>query len=175
MTTWIDDHFIAGDLALDFANTVYRRTPELGRDLLDSPQSLAAWFAHAGLPPGGSLAAARSLRGVFWQLFDAQSTGADLPAGALGNLLLMARTDAVSVSADGTPTALNPAGALPALALTGLKLVLQPPARPIRTCNRCGWFFLDTSRGSRRRWCSMATCGNAAKAARHRASGTMAE
>lgn len=26
-TAWSDDHFVAGDLALDFANTVYRRTP----------------------------------------------------------------------------------------------------------------------------------------------------
>jgi predicted RNA-binding Zn ribbon-like protein len=29
--------------------------------------------------------------------------------------------------------------------------------------------FYDTSRTGRRRWCDMATCGNRAKAARHRA------
>lgn len=32
----------------------------------------------------------------------------------------------------------------------------------------CGWFFLDRSKPGRRRWCDMATCGNAAKYARHR-------
>ncbi len=32
----------------------------------------------------------------------------------------------------------------------------------------CGWFFFDRSKPGRRRWCDMATCGNAAKYARHR-------
>jgi predicted RNA-binding Zn ribbon-like protein len=41
----------------------------------------------------------------------------------------------------------------------------------IRVCDndRCRWVFYDTSRTGRRRWCDMATCGNRAKAARHRA------
>jgi predicted RNA-binding Zn ribbon-like protein len=33
----------------------------------------------------------------------------------------------------------------------------------------CRWIFQDESRAGRRRWCDMATCGNRAKAARHRA------
>ena len=33
----------------------------------------------------------------------------------------------------------------------------------------CRWVFHDTSPTGRRRWCSMASCGNRAKAARHRA------
>jgi predicted RNA-binding Zn ribbon-like protein len=41
----------------------------------------------------------------------------------------------------------------------------------IKVCanETCRWVFYDTSRTSRRRWCDMATCGNRAKAARHRA------
>jgi predicted RNA-binding Zn ribbon-like protein len=41
----------------------------------------------------------------------------------------------------------------------------------IRICDndRCHWVFFDTSRTGRRRWCDMSTCGNRAKAARHRA------
>ena len=41
----------------------------------------------------------------------------------------------------------------------------------IKICDndRCRWVFYDTSRTGRRRWCDMATCGNRAKAARHRA------
>jgi predicted RNA-binding Zn ribbon-like protein len=35
----------------------------------------------------------------------------------------------------------------------------------------CTRVFLDTSRSGRRRWCDMTTCGNRAKAARHRATG----
>ena len=32
---------------------------------------------------------------------------------------------------------------------------------------RCGWLFVDTSRNRSRRWCSMESCGNRAKARRH--------
>ena len=41
----------------------------------------------------------------------------------------------------------------------------------LRICanDGCRWVFHDTSRTGRRRWCSMASCGNRAKAARHRA------
>ncbi|MFL5673369.1 MAG: CGNR zinc finger domain-containing protein [Chloroflexota bacterium] len=41
----------------------------------------------------------------------------------------------------------------------------------IKSCasDTCDWIFYDASRTSRRRWCDMATCGNRAKAARHRA------
>jgi predicted RNA-binding Zn ribbon-like protein len=35
--------------------------------------------------------------------------------------------------------------------------------------DRCRWTFFDASPTGRRRWCEMATCGNRAKAARHRA------
>jgi len=31
----------------------------------------------------------------------------------------------------------------------------------------CGWLFIDETKNARRTWCSMETCGNRAKAARH--------
>jgi predicted RNA-binding Zn ribbon-like protein len=41
----------------------------------------------------------------------------------------------------------------------------------LRVCDSetCRWVFYDSSPTGRRRWCSMATCGNQAKARRHRA------
>jgi predicted RNA-binding Zn ribbon-like protein len=170
MTTFTDDHFIAGDVALDFANTVYRRTPALGSDLLETGEDLAGWFVHAGLlsapvAAGGLVARARSLRGLLWTLLDAQSAGHDVPREALTGLMDQARDD-VSVAANGVVTAHSIEGALAAVALHGVKLALCPPAQPVRTCDRCGWFFLAHGR---RRWCSKKTCGNQAKAARYRA------
>jgi predicted RNA-binding Zn ribbon-like protein len=40
----------------------------------------------------------------------------------------------------------------------------------VRACDGedCGWLFIDTSRGGRRRWCSMALCGNRTKSKRRR-------
>jgi predicted RNA-binding Zn ribbon-like protein len=45
----------------------------------------------------------------------------------------------------------------------------QPERIRICASDTCRWVFYDTSRTGRRRWCDMATCGNRAKAARHRA------
>jgi predicted RNA-binding Zn ribbon-like protein len=41
----------------------------------------------------------------------------------------------------------------------------------VRVCanDECRWAFYDSSRTGRRRWCDMSSCGNRAKAARHRA------
>lgn len=41
----------------------------------------------------------------------------------------------------------------------------------LRVCadDTCHWLFVDQSPAGRRRWCDMRTCGNRAKAARHRA------
>jgi predicted RNA-binding Zn ribbon-like protein len=39
----------------------------------------------------------------------------------------------------------------------------------------CRWIFYDESRSGQRRWCDMATCGNQAKARRHRARAKQAE
>lgn len=55
-----------------------------------------------------------------------------------------------------------------AAALDAAKLLTLEGRPPIRECEgpECGWFFLDESRNRRRRWCSMESCGNRAKARR---------
>ncbi len=55
------------------------------------------------------------------------------------------------------------------LALRSVELLRALPLARTRICPgpRCGWLFIDHSRGGQRRWCDMATCGNAAKTARH--------
>ncbi|MEY9214953.1 CGNR zinc finger domain-containing protein [Thermobifida halotolerans] len=51
-----------------------------------------------------------------------------------------------------------------------LTLLAEHPDRIRRCANpACVLRFLDTSKNGTRRWCSMATCGNRAKAARHHA------
>jgi predicted RNA-binding Zn ribbon-like protein len=50
-------------------------------------------------------------------------------------------------------------------------LLTTSDLRSLRLCaaDTCAWLFLDTSRNGSRRWCSMRTCGNRAKARRHHA------
>ncbi|WP_028922380.1 CGNR zinc finger domain-containing protein [Pseudonocardia acaciae] len=53
------------------------------------------------------------------------------------------------------------------LALATGALLAGPDRGHIRVCHRCSWLFLDPSPSKRRRWCSMAVCGNRTKAGRH--------
>jgi predicted RNA-binding Zn ribbon-like protein len=61
-------------------------------------------------------------------------------------------------------------GALARLAETVAREVSQGDPERLRVCanDECRWVFSDSSRTGRRKWCDMATCGNRAKAARHR-------
>ena len=61
-------------------------------------------------------------------------------------------------------------GALARLAESIARELSQGEADRLRICanDTCDWVFADTSRTGRRKWCDMATCGNRAKAARHR-------
>ena len=67
-------------------------------------------------------------------------------------------------------TALSLAGLLRPIALSAAELLTASDPKRVRRCAAadCNAWFVDGSKGGRRRWCSMATCGNRAKAARHR-------
>jgi predicted RNA-binding Zn ribbon-like protein len=58
---------------------------------------------------------------------------------------------------------------LTAIARNGAELIAEGPRAPIRKCANpdCGLLFYDDSRTGKRRWCSMAVCGNRAKVAAH--------
>lgn len=176
-TVWVDEHFVGGDLALDFANAVYRRWPEPGADLFTDTDALTAGLARARLLPDGGPTAtqgmledARALRAHLWIIFDAKRDDHSIPSSAFAGLLDAARrcVTGLTVQPDGSAVAEDAGGALAIVALRAIRIVLEPPPQGVRACDRCGWFFIDSSRGRRRRWCSMKTCGNQAKAARHR-------
>jgi len=56
---------------------------------------------------------------------------------------------------------------LAAIARSGAEILTESAASRLRLCGNptCGLFFCDTSRTRKRRWCSMATCGNRHKVA----------
>lgn len=58
------------------------------------------------------------------------------------------------------------------IALSTAETLTSPQVERVRQCaddegNGCGFFFVDLSRNRSRRWCSMESCGNRAKARRH--------
>lgn len=62
-------------------------------------------------------------------------------------------------------------GALARLSESIARELIQGDTSRLRVCEnpQCRWVFKDTSRTGKRKWCSMRSCGNRAKVARHRA------
>ncbi|MET8508494.1 CGNR zinc finger domain-containing protein [Streptomyces sp. NPDC004787] len=86
---------------------------------------------------------------------------------AVARSRLILRPDTPRVEVDSAPPGL--VRLHDELALQALDLLRSLPTDRTRVCpgRRCGWLFVDTSRAGRRRWCSMATCGNSAKGRTH--------
>jgi predicted RNA-binding Zn ribbon-like protein len=184
---WEDGHFIGGHPVLDLSNTVFDRSnPTADNELLNSPADVLSWCVSEGLfkrAPRLTEAAARKLvpdvravREHTWAVFDAVSRGEAVPAEHLGGLLERAGAGARAGQVGQIESALDhfvadwrAPGAIPAaLSMMAVHALFTLPPDRVRACNRCGWLFLDSSRGGRRRWCSMSTCGNREKASRHR-------
>lgn len=174
--------FEADHLALDFLNA------ELGA----GPERVVAWLLQAGLatgddarrlaasPPLGRVLAAEAwgLRDAVGDAMAAFERGALLPEPALFGLnrILDARRLALRVEPRGVGAALEqavelrfPAGLLAPVAAAAAELLATGDRSRLRRCpaEGCGRWFHDVSRNGRRRWCSMARCGNRAKVAAH--------
>lgn len=195
---WGPEDFVGGHVALDFTNTVGGFLRERVEQV-ETYADLLAWVrtaevvddaeaaALAGLAdadPDGAMAAleaARAQREALHRWLAAAASGVpgdDADRSRVADDVVAAHR-AARLAADPTNgpawlTTVDDAGlALPArrLALATAALLAGEERRRVGLCGRCSWLFLDPSPSRRRRWCSMATCGNRAKAARHHARG----
>jgi len=181
---------VAGDVVLDFVNTVTARDAD-PIDWLDAYAALLDWARLAGFPSAvvaalrteaeahprraaRALAEAKVLRETLWEVF---AGGA--PPGAVVRLTEIWRAAAATVVLTGPDGRLEATVAVETsglaylehfVALRAVRLLESLPSRRLRVCggSHCGWLFLDTSKAGRRRWCDMATCGNTEKTRRHR-------
>ena len=172
------------DLCLEFVNTRYWRGQAAPTETLKAPEDLVAWLAANGGPRNVKPATPREferaleLRETLHRLFDAQAqdkspAGRDLDAlnaalsAAPSRTTLKRERGAYGWDVDvksGTALAL-----LAPILWTAGDLLTGHRLDRVRRCANpeCGWLFLDDSRAGKRRWCSMQSCGNRAKARRH--------
>lgn len=165
-----------GPLALDLLNTAWA-TASGPFDWLADDAAVEQFVAEHGrsIPAVGVAAVRASLvqaRDLVMRLFEDPSSplSEDL-AVAINQVLESAK--AIVVAGDGGPTVTVTGDqphndvAIEAL-VSAVELRRDRPDR-VRCCEHeaCVLWFLDTSKGGRRRWCSMDRCGNRAKAQRH--------
>lgn len=179
-----------GHPCLDFVNTVSARYPEGGIEYLNNLEDLIRWLRRVGflteeelrsaehnLPTAGEelLEQAITIREAIYALFRDISEKNEVSDDALAAFNNYLRHAYAQVRLEKTETGLrralhnNASPLLPfwRLLLLAEELLLQTDRWPrIRSCPACGWLFLDTSKGGRRRWCNMQVCGSQVKARR---------
>lgn len=182
--------------ALDFLNSVFTPRDE-PVDLLRDGAALARWLAGSGVVSAETAQAAaqlspqqlnraageaRALREWFRELLfrwsvvgargvraaDLEQLNTLLARGPLQQVLVR---DAEGLALHAQRPVDSPSALLAELASACAELLATHRAEQVRKCENpaCTLWFADTKRGPRRRWCSMAVCGNRMKVAAHRA------
>ncbi|MEV6605383.1 MULTISPECIES: ABATE domain-containing protein [unclassified Kutzneria] len=165
--------------ALDFVGTLRGRRFDDPLEMLDGPASLDAWYRESSIldagPPAGpaDLVDAVALREAIYalvaaRLFDEERRPADI---SLINSFARATPAAPQLTPAGRRVEATPAQALATVARAAVDLLGGPDLALLKECQRpeCNQVFIDRSRGFRREWCSMTTCGNKVKGATYRA------
>jgi predicted RNA-binding Zn ribbon-like protein len=182
----------AEGLCLDFANTRYWRGTPAPTETLHRPADLLGWCEAAGLVDAATIAATRAawaaqpglgevglaaaiaLREAIFAAFAAWAAEGAPPAAAPGAI-------AAALAAAPARARLRPgqggfvweipreAALLAPVIWAAGDLLAAPRHDRLRQCAnpQCLWLFLDDSKAGTRRWCSMTSCGNRAKAHRH--------
>jgi predicted RNA-binding Zn ribbon-like protein len=179
------------ELALSFANTFELSRGRI-RDRIATPDDLRGWLAREVDDKASIIESLRSppvartvhdealrLRSAIRELLATYSAGT---AAGPGTILVINRalvTSTIShevVVSGGVLTVReeerceSPLALLAPIARSAGMLLASVDRGRLRRCAapRCPVWFVDSSKGGRRRWCSMARCGNRRKAARHR-------
>src|SRR4051812_45425446 len=182
-------YWLGGRPALDLVNTLRERWRRRVETLV-TPADLEQWIVRAGVMAETTdvavtpevLAEARGLREAIDASVTALVEGTPAPASAVKRidsfLKYAGARPALVLGDDGIPAlgergeGHSPRRALGVVALDAARMLGDPAERArVRVCasDTCSARFYDRSPAGRRRWCSMRTCGNEAKARRHRA------
>jgi predicted RNA-binding Zn ribbon-like protein len=182
--------FVGGNLALDFINTVaYRFDPEKVNDHLKRAEDVRRWANQSRLPDRDAINSCaplsttallhvRAVREQLFAIFHATASDEPISADALrrvDNALRDCRAkqclsiQGVEVRWSWRPSAGCSDFLLYPILTAATELLTSASRSLVHQCadEGCGWLFLDRSNARKRRWCSMADCGNRYKAREH--------
>jgi predicted RNA-binding Zn ribbon-like protein len=173
---------------LDFCNTIAGWDEPQPGDFLRTYDHLAVWAAawdlidddtaaalrvRASQHPGAAraaLSAAGQFRASVYKVLTAPEAGADLDHVADAARRAYEAADLEPEGGGGVRWTFSASAGLRvpvhAVARSAAEFLISPDVQSVRRCpgNECGWLFVD--RSGRRRWCTMAMCGNRNKVRR---------
>jgi predicted RNA-binding Zn ribbon-like protein len=178
--------FLADDLALDFVNTKFG-VGDGRREWLDSDARVLDWLQRAGLPTlkfkararrGALLDAALALRESARGLIEKRKGGLIGSPAVLNRLLALDSSFSQlvwskqqSARREQLQRVTSIEALLVPVAQAVATLIAEADFSLVRECESsdCTVWFYDRTKAHRRRWCSMALCGNRMKVAAFRA------
>lgn len=175
---------LADHVALDLLNTI-ERADTTPHDHWQTDADVLAWLKQVALwpgddraaPPKGLATAARALREAVRLIVARRKAGAKPDLAPLNDALAAGGSHlAVNPLPEGgvriarIHAAANAAQCLVPLAEAAADLLAHGDFRRVRQCesDECTLWFYDRTKSHRRRWCSMALCGNRHKVAAFR-------
>ncbi|MEU5690037.1 CGNR zinc finger domain-containing protein [Streptomyces venezuelae] len=174
----LDHVFVCGHPALDFAATLRaRRSARF--EMFVTPERLNAWYLESGIVDAitpadeSDVRAATTVREAVYRLLADRRIGDGFDPEALAVLNAAARRTPVTpqLSLAGRHNEATPDEALATVARLAVELLGGPDVPLLKECGNpeCTRVYVDRSRGMRRQWCGMESCGNKIKAAAYRA------
>ncbi|MGW7265966.1 CGNR zinc finger domain-containing protein [Streptomyces sp. NPDC054842] len=174
----LDHVFVCGNPALDFAATLRaRRSTRF--EMFAAPDRLDAWYLESGIVDAVSpsqeadVEQAKAVREAVYRLVTDRRLGEEYANGALAVVNGAARKPPAvpQLTPSGRWTAATPDEALSTIARLAIELLNGPDVPLLKECGNpeCTRVYIDRSRGMRRQWCGMESCGNKYKAAAYRA------
>lgn len=188
--------FIAGDLCLDFANTIHDLRADDQEEELHQFSDLLQWAKEAGRlstlehdrlsehykrnrrKAALVFAKAVAIRDLLISIFSAIANGHPMSSENLSELnSVLAQTPGLvrvhkrsgRIETEWTSSAGGLEQVLFDILTNAAELLASDRLGRIRECASadCTWLFIDESRNRSRCWCDMSSCGNRMKARRH--------
>ena len=165
--TYSEGHLIrlvGGRLPLDFVNTAdWSADGEVLHERIRSKADLVLWLDAlrlTGVTAENKISGLRTFRSSLRQVLLGH-----------GDVSVLRSVRFTSIPQDASLSSIASGQRLKSLlAIATIALLSDHRERDrIKLCpgSDCGWMFIDETKNARRTWCSMETCGNRAKAARH--------
>jgi predicted RNA-binding Zn ribbon-like protein len=189
-------HLVAGQLALDFANTASGRGSPTHQEHLHCAEHVLEWARHAAIPAARRLPRghrgmigqkakilfrdAKRLRDIIYEIGYALASSRVPPAALVAQLAARYRRFLQSAELKAGDVRFtwqwrgDEHAVLGPIAQSAIEVLTDLDRARVKQCagHECGWLFYDATKNNSRRWCDMGVCGNRSKvqAARRRIS-----
>ncbi|MDJ1486246.1 CGNR zinc finger domain-containing protein [Cytophagaceae bacterium YF14B1] len=178
-----------GSLCLDFVNTVSTWTEESKKDYVETLNDLAHWCLRTDIIERKEykrlsaraetdeanlfLEEVKAFRQALYTLLSRRSNHKKISSSHVSFLNTMLQNYMPYIVLESYPDVIKREWKFPKadfrillapIVYDAYELLLKNESDKLKSCPKCGWLFIDTTKNGKRKWCSMQMCGSSVKA-----------